>query len=75
MTKLDIAKKIIKEYFEQGECGIFDSQNIVGDDMINIFNENGLKIDICLEYEYFEVFGLSSNEFEELKNYYNNLFN
>ena len=71
MNKLDIAKKIIKENYKDADCGIFDSQNIVGDWMTNIYNDNGLAIDICYQYAYFEVFGLSDDEFDELEKFYN----
>ena len=72
MNKLDIAKKIIKENYKNADCGIFNSRNIVGDPMITIYNDNSLAIDICYRYAYFEVFGLSNDEFNELKKFYYN---
>lgn len=51
-------------------CGIFNTRNIVGDSMEEIFNNDGLKIDICRLWKYFEVFGLSDDEFEELEKFY-----
>jgi len=73
MTKLDIAKDIIKENYEDAECGIFNSRNMVGDPMVNLYNANSLCIDICYNYAYFEVFGLSDKEFHELEKFYNDL--
>ena len=73
MTKLEKAKEIIKEHFKDADCGIFDSRNWVGDWMTNIYNDNGLAIDICYGYSYFEVFGLSDEEFNDLVKYYNSL--
>jgi hypothetical protein len=73
MNKLDIAKKIIKENYKDADCGIFDSRNIVGDWTTNIYNDNGLTIDICYEWNYFEVFGLSDDEFNELEKFYYSL--
>lgn len=73
MTKLDIAKEIIKEYYNLADCGLYDTRNIIGDPMETIYDKNGLIIDICYHYEYFEVFGLSNKEFEELLTFYNNL--
>lgn len=32
-----------------------------------------LEIDVCYYYSYFEVFGLSDAEFEELEKYYDSL--
>lgn len=75
MNKLEIAKEIIKENYRHADCGIYDCRNLVGDRMTNIYNENGLAIDICYHYGYFEVFGLSDDEFNELERFYNSLEN
>lgn len=73
MTKLEKAKEIITKNYSEGDCGIYDSRNIVGDLMTNIYNDGDLTIDICYSYSYFEVFGLSNKEFSELCEYYNQL--
>lgn len=70
MSKLEIAKKIIKENFESADCGLYDTRNIVGDPMVTLYSDDGLIIDICYRYAYFEVFGLSSDEFDELGKFY-----
>lgn len=70
MSNLEIAKQIIKENYDRGNCGLFDTRNIIGDEMTELYNENGLKVDICYRYSYFEVFGLSSEEMDELGDYY-----
>lgn len=72
-TKLDIAKKIVKKHSDEARHGIFNSRNIVGDPMDNIYNDGELSIDICYGYEYFEVFGLSKNDFADLKSFYSSL--
>lgn len=72
-NKLEKAKEIIKKNFRYGDCGLFKSRNLLGDPMHNIYNTDGLKIDICFCYSYFEVFGLTDEEFEELEDYYNKL--
>lgn len=72
-TKLEKAKEIIKKNFRYGDCGLFKSRNLLGDPMHNIYNADGLKIDICFCYSYFEVFGLTDEEFKELEDYYNKL--
>jgi hypothetical protein len=73
MTNLEKAKKIIRENFSQAECGIYNTHNVSGDLMGTIYDENGLRIDICVYYGYFEVFGLTDEEFEELERFYNSL--
>lgn len=70
MTKLEIAKQVIKENIYDAECGIFDSRNIVGDEMETIYYKDGLQIDICYSWMYFEVFGLTQDEFDELEVFY-----
>ena len=70
MSKLEIAKKVIKEYYGYGCCGLFNSRNTCGDTMHTIYHKNGLTIDICYDWLYFEVFGLDEDEFDELCAYY-----
>ena len=73
MNKLDTAKEIIKKYYSQADCGIYDCRNFVGDPMTNIYDDGELCIDICYRYSYFEVFGLSDTEFNELSAFYDGL--
>ena len=73
MSKLEKAKEIIKENFDDADCGIFDNRNFVGDPMFTVYESDELTIDICYNYAYFEVFGLSPDEFKELEDYYINL--
>lgn len=68
--KLDIAKRIIKEYYDEACLGIFDSRSIVGDPMNRIYDDGELSIDICYHWSFFEVFGLSNDDFTELKEFY-----
>lgn len=70
INKLETAKKIILEYYEDADCGLFNTRNLVGDPMYTIYDENGLQIDICYSYAYFEVFGLTNDEFDRLMKYY-----
>lgn len=73
MSKLEKATEIIKKYYDEADCGIFNSRNLVGDPMSTIYDEDGLTIDICQYWSYFEVFGLSEKEFLELRKYYGSL--
>ena len=70
---LEPIKKIIKDNFENGKWGIYNTRNIAGDSMINLYNENGVQVDICMFWEYFEVFGLNKEEYEEIECFYHNL--
>lgn len=70
---LDIAKKIIKANYKDFDGGLFDSRNIVGDDMRTIYDKGGLTIDVCDFYEYIEIFGLDYKDFRKLDKYYDGL--
>lgn len=70
-SKLEIAKELIDKYYDIADCGLFDSRNLVGDSMTTVYDANGLTVDICYHYSYFEVFGLSPDEFKKLRDYYN----
>ena len=73
MSNLEKAKAIIKENWENADCGIFDCYNWTGDPMEKLYEDDELLIDICWRYSYFEVFGLSKDEFEKLEEYYHEL--
>ena len=66
-------KEIIKEHFNEASCGLFFCRNTFGDKMANIYNKNGIQIDICYKEAYFEVFGLDSIQQLALEKYYNYL--
>ena len=67
-------KKIIKLFYNPYfKGGLFNTKNVVGDRMINIYKSNDIQLDICCDYGYFEVFGLTENEFKELQIFYVNL--
>ena len=63
-------KTIIKEKIENANFGLFFTRNIVGDPMKNIFKGEFFKVDICYGCMYFEVFGCTEQEEEELDKYY-----
>lgn len=71
---MDKIKKIIREYLDKAEYGIFFTHNIVGDYMETIYVDNKYRVDICYDYGYFEIFGLNKNQQEEIRDYYNLLF-
>lgn len=73
MNNLEKAKEIVKKYYKDADCGIFNSRNVLGDGMITIYKNESLTIDICYNYAYFEVFGLTNEEFRELEKYYGSL--
>lgn len=73
MTKLEKAKKVIEHFYNEARCGIFNTRNLISDPMETIYKDSDVIIDICRPYEYFEVFGLSDEEFSELEKFYADL--
>ena len=73
MTNLEKAKEIIKEHYKDADCGIFNTRNWAGDVMTTIYDKDGLIVDICYNWSYYEVFGLSNDDFLELSKYYYSL--
>lgn len=64
--------KAIIDLYENVDCGIYNTRNIVGDNMTNIYSDfkNGVVVDVCYPYGYFEIFGLDKEEWSEIKRYY-----
>lgn len=73
MVNMEEIKKVIKKYYNNACCGIYDCRNIVGDSMVTIYDDGKVQIDICYFWSYFEVFGLTDEEFQELAKYYHTL--
>ena len=68
--ELQHIKKLIKEYYSDGDCGLYNTRNILGDQMANVFNGKYFELDLCYHYSYFEIFGTTKDEFEELEKFY-----
>ena len=69
-SEFEEVRKIIKEHFTEAPCGLFFCRNITGDKITNIYDKNGIQIDICYKDEYFEVFGLDLHQQLELNIFY-----
>lgn len=64
-------KELIIERYEYADCGLYNVQNMVGDIMTTLFKGQYFKLDICYGWNYYEVFGTTNEEFEELMYIYN----
>lgn len=73
LKELEKVKEKMKEYIEDGKCGLFDSRNVVGDSMETIFKGKYFTLDHCYYYSYFEIFGTNEKEFTQLEKYYKKL--
>lgn len=66
-------KEVIENNIGDALYGIFDCRNIVGDLMETIYDEMGVRIELCRNWGYFEVFGLTNKEFLEVESFYEDL--
>lgn len=74
MTKtVEKVKEVIENNIEDALWGIFDCRNVVGDPMETIYDEAGVRIELCRNWGYFEVFGLTNKEFLEVESFYKDL--
>lgn len=65
MTRTEELNKcldLIKDKYDDAECGMFFSRNDVGDEMETIFSGQFFTLDICYNYAYFEMFGCTEAE-------------
>lgn len=70
MNRVEKVKKIIRENYNDAQFGCFFTRNILGDPMSTIYMDNEIVVDICYRYEYFEIFGLTEDEEDEVFAYY-----
>lgn len=71
--ELNEVKELIKEFYDDGNHGLFSTRNMVGDYMWNLFCGDYFTLDICYSYAYFELFGATEKEFNEVMKFYNKL--
>lgn len=71
--RVEKVKEVIAKYFNQADCGIFNSRNNVGDTLFIVYDEDGVEISVCGDWSYFEVLGLTDEEFAEVYCFYNEL--
>lgn len=65
---MDKIAKLRKFLLNNGHKGrqTFDCRNIAGDSMSTIYEEDGITVDFCYNYDYLEIFGLSDEEYQSL---------
>lgn len=70
---LEKVKTIIKEHYNEAEYGIFNTRNTAGDRMTILYEDENVAIGICYLWGYFEIFGLTDEEFQEITIFYGEL--
>ena len=73
ISRIDKVKNVIRNRDNEADCGLFFTRNWIGDPMSTIWEKDGVTIDICYNYQYFEVFGLTEEEEKELLAFYDSL--
>jgi hypothetical protein len=63
-TKLKQLKIFLQENHPNIQA--FNTRNVIGDGMEEVYNEDGITVDYCEGYEYIEIFGLTDKEFNSL---------
>ena len=63
-------KRIIKDNIKYANCGIYFTNNTVGDPMTPVYIGGKYTVYICYPYNYFEIFGLNKEQQEELYYFY-----
>lgn len=68
--ELEKVKEIIKENYKKFDCGLFFTRNIVGDYMTTLFENKYFTLDGCYDWSYYELFGTTEEEKEEVWKFY-----
>lgn len=72
--RIEKIKNFLMETFTR-PIQAFQTRNICGDFLITIYFEDNVLIDFCPDWEYIEIFGLTTEEWIKLKDWgviYNN---
>lgn len=70
MERIQKVKETIKKHYDDACCGCYFTRNFAGDSMETIYAHDGVIIDICRFYRYFEIFGLTEDEQAEVLAFY-----
>lgn len=63
---LQDVKDFLERKFSYGvQC--YDSRNTAGNPMENVYEKDGVTIDYCPGWDYIEIFGLKTNDFDDIK--------
>lgn len=73
MERIEKIKEFVKKNFNEYDCGIYFTPNILGDRVDILDRIDGVDIYGQVYYGYFEVFGLNAEEENELLEYYKEL--
>ena len=73
-SRVEKLKPLIKEHIEEARYGMFNTHGTLGDTYYStLYHDDDIEIRIYHDWLYFEVFGLTSDEYRELYDYYTEL--
>lgn len=64
MNKIDKLKNFLQKNYPNIQA--FNTSNLVGDFIVNVYNKDGIKVYYCEYWDYIEIFGLKDKQFEDL---------
>lgn len=64
MNKIDKLKNFLQKNYPNIQA--FNTRNLAGDYLENVYDEDGIEVDYCEYWNYIEIFGLTNKEFEDL---------
>ena len=64
MNKIEKLKRFLQENYPNVQA--FYTRYLVGDYMELVYDEDGIEVYYCYDYEYIEIYGLSQAEFDSL---------
>ena len=63
---LEKIKSIIKDYYKSGSLGLYFCSGSSYDEKKTLYSKDGVVVEICYYWEYFEVLGLPNDQCVEL---------
>ena len=75
MKRIEKIKEFVKDNFKNYDCGLFFTENVLGDRVELLEKIDGVGIYGCDQYNYLEIYDLDDDEENELIEYYEELWN
>lgn len=72
--RIEKIKKFVRDNFKDYDCGLFFTENVLGDHVELLEEIDGVGIYGCDHYNYFEIYDLDDEEENELLECYNELW-
>lgn len=64
MNKIEKLKIFLQKHYPNIQA--FNCHGAFGDDVEEVYNQDGIRVLYCYDWNYIEIFGLTNKEFEDL---------